>query len=132
MDYGERARRSFQNFVGLRPEVMALIEESYNRLFRGLRHTGVRVEALNIARWRGRIVLKPHQRAGAQRLVANNGGLLGFDVGVGKTYTGIATIAALREIGRAKRPGDRGAQYHHLEVAQRDPRRTPGLSHLDQ
>ena len=104
VDYGERARRSFQNFVGLRPEVMALIEESYNRLFRGYVTPEYGSEALNIARWRGRIVLKPHQRAGAQRLVANNGGLLGFDVGVGKTYTGIATIAALREIGRAKRP----------------------------
>ena len=32
-----------------------------------------------------------------------NGGLLGFDVGVGKTLTGIAAIARLRQTDRARR-----------------------------
>ena len=104
LDYGERARRSFLDFVGLRPELVVQLEEAYNRLFRGYVAPDYSAEDLAIARWRGRIVLKPHQRAGAQRLIANLGGLLGFDVGVGKTYTGIATIAALRQIGRARRP----------------------------
>ncbi len=104
LEYGERARRGFLDFVALRPELVTQLEESYNRLFRGYVPPDYSAEELAIARWRGRIVLKPHQRAGAQRLIANHGGLLGFDVGVGKTYTGIATIAALRQSGRARRP----------------------------
>ena len=104
VDYGARARHSFHDFVAVRPELTAQIEETYNRLFRGYVTPHYGADELQIARWRGRIVLKPHQRAGAQRLIANNGGLLGFDVGVGKTYTGIATLAALRQAGRAKRP----------------------------
>ncbi|MFO0576120.1 MAG: SNF2-related protein [Polyangia bacterium] len=104
IDYGERAKRSFQDFIGKRPELMQQVEEAYNRVFRGYVTPQYGAEELHIARWRGRIVLKPHQRAGAQRLIAHNGGLLGFDVGVGKTYTGIATLAALRQAGRAKRP----------------------------
>ena len=47
--------------------------------------------------------LKPHQLSGAWRLVMQNGGLLGFDVGVGKTLTGIAAIARLRQTDRARR-----------------------------
>jgi hypothetical protein len=104
LEYGERARRTFHDFIAVRPELMGQIEDSYNRIFRGYVTPEYGADELTIARWRGRIVLKPHQRAGAQRLIANNGGLLGFDVGVGKTYTGIATIAALRQAGRAKRP----------------------------
>lgn len=104
VDYGERARRSFRELVGGRMELAGAVEDAYNRLFRGFVTPAYPADDLKIARWRGRIVLKPHQRAGAQRLIANNGGLLGFDVGVGKTYTGIATIAALRQAGRAKRP----------------------------
>ncbi len=104
VEYGERARRSFLDFVSVRPELSTQIEEGYNRTFRGYVLPQYGADELPIARWRGRITLKAHQRAGAQRLVAHNGGLLGFDVGVGKTYTGIATIAALRQQGRAKRP----------------------------
>ena len=104
VEYGDRARRSFHDFVAVRPEQMAQLEESYNRIFRGYVTPEYGTDELSIARWRGRIVLKPHQRAGAQRLIANSGGLLGFDVGVGKTYTGIATIAAMRQAGRAKHP----------------------------
>ncbi|MFO0578951.1 MAG: SNF2-related protein [Polyangia bacterium] len=90
--------------MGVRPELVAQLEDAYNRLFRGYVTPDYGDAELVIARWRGRIVLKPHQRAGAQRLIANGGGLLGFDVGVGKTYTGIATIAMLRQLGRARRP----------------------------
>ena len=104
VEYGERARRTFHDFIAVRPELMGQVEDAYNRIFRGYVTPEYAADELSIARWRGRIVLKPHQRAGAQRLIANNGGLLGFDVGVGKTYTGIATIAALRQAGRAKRP----------------------------
>ena len=48
--------------------------------------------------------LHPHQVAGARRVLANRGGLLAFDVGVGKTYTGIAVLAQARQDGWCRRP----------------------------
>src|SRR6185436_15699218 len=76
-------------------------------------------EPLAVARWtRGRghrpasalrpgerpVRLDPHQVAGARRILANRGGLLAFDVGVGKTYTGLAVLARARQEGWCKRP----------------------------
>ncbi|MBK7759546.1 MAG: DEAD/DEAH box helicase family protein [Deltaproteobacteria bacterium] len=37
-------------------------------------------------------------------MLANGGGLVAFDVGVGKTYTGIAILARARQEGWCKRP----------------------------
>jgi hypothetical protein len=77
---------------------------AYKRIFLGYRQPQYPQKPLPIARWGSKIKLKPHQEAGAWRLIRNNGGLSAFDVGVGKTLTGIATMAYLREIGRARRP----------------------------
>ena len=59
---------------------------------------------LQIARWGSQIVLKPHQCAVVRRLVHHNGGLNAFDTGVGKTFSGIATMAIQRERGVCRRP----------------------------
>lgn len=104
LEYALRARRDFANFVTSDPEISSDIEVSYNRLFRGYVSPEYQSDEIDIARWHGRVKLKPHQSRGARRLLANNGGMLAFDVGVGKTYTGIATIAKLRQDGRARRP----------------------------
>lgn len=105
LEYSARAIRDFRDFLAADPEAATAIEESYNQLFRGYVVPEYSTEDLTIGRWEvGRIRLKPHQTRAARRLLANNGGLLALDVGVGKTYTGIATIARLREEGRARRP----------------------------
>lgn len=80
------------------------ILSAYKRVFLGYRQPQYPTKPLPIARWGSKIKLKPHQEAGAWRLIQNNGGLSAFDVGVGKTLTGIATMGYLREIGRARRP----------------------------
>lgn len=59
---------------------------------------------LQIARWGTSITLKPHQCAVVRRLVHYNGGLNAFDTGVGKTFSGIATLAIQRERGVCRRP----------------------------
>jgi superfamily II DNA or RNA helicase len=59
---------------------------------------------LPIARWGDGIRLHPHQAAAARRLLDHRGGLLAFDVGVGKTYTGIAVLARARQEGWCRRP----------------------------
>lgn len=104
IQYSVKAKQSFKDFVLGDADSATQIEATYNRMFRGFIMPRYGSEEIPIARWTGRIRLKPHQNAGARRLIANNGGLLGFDVGVGKTFTGIATIARLRQEGRARRP----------------------------
>lgn len=103
LQYHFKAKQHFKDFAQSGPDISTELEAAYNRLFTGFIMPTYSADPIQIARWTGRIVLKPHQAAGARRLIANNGGLLGFDVGVGKTYTGIATIAKLRQEGRARR-----------------------------
>ena len=96
---------SFKGWVGATPERRLAIEHAYNRQFRGYIAPTYTAEPLTIARWKkDGPRLHPHQVAGARRVLANRGGLLAFDVGVGKTYTGIATLARARQEGWCKRP----------------------------
>lgn len=97
---------SFTGFIGAAPERKALIEEAYNRRFRGFVLPTYSAEPLPVARWRkdGPIHPKPHQTAGARRIEDNRGGLVAFDVGVGKTLTGILVLARARQQGWARRP----------------------------
>jgi superfamily II DNA or RNA helicase len=96
---------SFKGWVGATAERRARIEGAYNRQFRGFVQPSYAAEHLPIARWRkDGPRLHPHQIAGARRVLANRGGLLAFDVGVGKTYTGVGVIARARQEGWCKRP----------------------------
>ncbi|HRI09832.1 MAG TPA: SNF2-related protein, partial [Nannocystaceae bacterium] len=61
-------------------------------------------EPLPIARWGAEITLEGHQVAGARRVLEQRGGLVAFDVGVGKTYTAIAIVGRARQEGWARRP----------------------------
>jgi predicted RNA methylase len=79
------------------------IEHHYQRARQGYRAHGYGAEPLKLARWNPAIVLNPHQIAGARRIDANRGGGLGFDVGVGKTFTITASLALARQAGRARR-----------------------------
>jgi superfamily II DNA or RNA helicase/predicted RNA methylase len=96
---------SFRGWCGATVERRMAIEHAYNRQFRGYVAPTYTAEPLPIARWKkDGPRLHPHQVAGARRVLANRGGLLAFDVGVGKTYTGIATLARARQEGWCKRP----------------------------
>ncbi len=110
---------SFKGWVGADPERQITVTHAYNRKFRGYIQPVYTSEPLHLARWtpgKGStpaselepgvkpIVLNPHQVAGARRILANRGGLLAFDVGVGKTYTGLAVLARARQEGWCKRP----------------------------
>lgn len=97
--------RSFRVWVSAAPERAARVETVYNRAFRGYVAPTYTAEPMPIARWtRDGVQLHPHQVAGARRVLANRGGMLAFDVGVGKTYTGIAVVAAARQEGWCRRP----------------------------
>ena len=79
--------------------------EAYNRTNRGRIVPTYTTEPLEIARWGpGSPKLRPHQVAGAKRVLDRRGGLVAFDVGVGKTYTALAVLARARQEGWVRRP----------------------------
>ncbi len=96
---------SFRAWVLADPMRSAEVEEAYNRHFKGYVAPTYGAEPLPIARWtKDGVRLHPHQVSGARRVLANRGGLVAFDVGVGKTYTGIAVLARARQEGWCRRP----------------------------
>lgn len=102
--YGKKTTEDFRKWLGENPPAAAEVVEAYTFVYRGYILPTFSTDPIPIARWGDKVKLRPHQRAAARRLIHNNGGLAALDVGVGKTYTGIATLAYLRQIGRARRP----------------------------
>ncbi|MCK6529703.1 SNF2-related protein [Myxococcota bacterium] len=97
--------QSFRAWIGADEGRRARVEEAYNRSFQGFKAPTYASEPLHIVRWaKEGPRLHPHQIAGARRVLANRGGLVAFDVGVGKTYTGIAVLARARQEGWCRRP----------------------------
>jgi len=96
--------RKFYAWVKSAPARMTATTAAYNNAFRSFIPREYTSEPLPISRWGDDIELAPHQVAGARRVLANRGGLIAFDVGVGKTFTAIAIIARARQEGWARRP----------------------------
>ncbi|MEZ4430615.1 MAG: N-6 DNA methylase, partial [Nannocystaceae bacterium] len=94
----------FKGWVEEDDERRELVTTMYNRQVRGHVVPTYRPDPLHIARWSLNIQLLDHQIAGARRVLDQRGGLVAFDVGVGKTYTGLAILARARQDGWAKRP----------------------------
>ncbi len=103
LEYEEKALASFRAFLRGNAADAEVVVEAYNRTYRGYIEPTY-TDWKTPSRWGSRVSLRPHQESGAARLLWHQGGLLAFDVGVGKTFTGIATVAKLREEGKARRP----------------------------
>jgi hypothetical protein len=96
---------SFRAWVAADDARREQLVHAYNRVARGRIVPTYSPEPLEIARWGSQSPkLKPHQIAGARRVLAQRGGLIAFDVGVGKTYTALAIIARARQEGWVRRP----------------------------
>jgi hypothetical protein len=96
---------SFRAWVAADDERREQLVHAYNRVARGRIVPTYSPEPLEIARWGAQSPkLKPHQIAGARRVLAQRRGLVAFDVGVGKTYTALAIIARARQEGWVRRP----------------------------
>jgi hypothetical protein len=82
-----------------------VVRDAYNRSFRGIVIATYDGGTLDLARWNeAGPQLKAHQIAGILRVLDMRGGLIAFDVGVGKTYTAIGVVAAARQEGWVHRP----------------------------
>lgn len=95
----------FRAWLSKHPERRDQIRDIYNRTFRGFVQPAYSTEPLPIARY-GVGAHQPHpwQVAGARRVLANRGGLVAFDVGVGKTLTALVIIGRARQEGWSRRP----------------------------
>jgi hypothetical protein len=102
---GRHWDRQFTAWVRAQEDRQAVVRDAYNRSFRGIVIATYDGGTLDIARWNeGGPQLKPHQIAGILRVLDMRGGLIAFDVGVGKTYTAIGVVAAGRQEGWVHRP----------------------------
>jgi superfamily II DNA or RNA helicase len=97
--------KSFREWLKTRPDMAQLTESAYNRSLRGFVSPTYSSEPIYISRWT-KTGPRPfdYQNQAARRILANRCGLLAFDVGLGKTYTGIAILARARQEGWARRP----------------------------
>ena len=105
LEHAARWDASFRAWIATDDERRARVEHAYNRSFRGFVAPTYPGEPLSIARWTDDgVKLHPHQAAGARRVLANRGGLVAFDVGVGKTYTALGILGRARQEGWVRRP----------------------------
>lgn len=104
LDLAERWTESFQTWVETNPGASRTVTEAYNRTYQGVRPQVYGGEDLGISRWGSTIRLHPHQISAARRVLDLGGGLVAFDVGVGKTFTAAAIIARAKQDRQARRP----------------------------
>lgn len=96
-DFIQRATLAFRDWLDTEPAHAERVAELYAANTDPFRvGTYSRVMPF-VDRWRGKITLKPHQCAGANRAVAQGGALIAFDVGVGKTYTATGIVGIARQ-----------------------------------
>ena len=102
---GRHWDRDFVTWLKGQDDRVGVLRDAYNRAFRGVVIPTYDGDTLEIARWNEKgPQLKAHQIAGARRVLDLRGGLIAFDVGVGKTYTAIGVVAAARQEGWVRRP----------------------------
>ncbi len=98
--------QSFRAWVGSDPERSARVEHAYNRHFKGFVAPTYDAEPLPLARWdKDGVQLHPHQIAGARRVLANRGGLVGVRRRRGQDLHGPRRSSrGARQEGWVKRP----------------------------
>jgi N12 class adenine-specific DNA methylase len=102
---GRHWDRQFTAWVRAQEDRQIVVRDAYNRSFRGIVIATYDGGTLDLARWNeAGPQLKAHQIAGILRVLDMRGGLIAFDVGVGKTYTAIGVVAAARQEGWVHRP----------------------------
>ena len=81
-----------------------ILTEIYNRNFKGYKKPELNGSPIDIVGINKGISLRPYQNTAVRKIVIDNGGLLALDVGLGKTFSGIATIGLMKQQGKAKKP----------------------------
>lgn len=104
--WAKDALTRFTGWISETVERQEAVREAYNRHNRGFRPREYEATPFPLARWNmgPRTTPHPWQWQGARRMVEHRGGLVAFDVGVGKTLTALLVLAAARQAGWGDRP----------------------------
>lgn len=107
----EVAERLFDRYIhtALSSDEAESLENMWNRRFNAVREADysklpVAIDGMSTHLDGKKFILSRQQVKGVSYLLQNGNGILAYDVGVGKTATGIAANAGQLQTGRAKRP----------------------------
>lgn len=104
MQADQELETAFASWLAGQLEWRQLVEDRYNRLYRGFVPPEYDDSPIDIARMAPTYILHPHQNSGARMVADKRGGILAFDVGLGKCVekdtllacnTGLVTIGSL-------------------------------------
>ena len=99
-----RIKEAFLEWIFKDPERRADLEETYNRLFNQTRLPSYEGSYLKFPEMNPAIELKPHQKNAVHRIITSpSSTLLHHVVGAGKTFTVIASIMKMRQLGLCKK-----------------------------
>ena len=99
-----RIKEAFADWIFKDPERRADLEETYNRLFNQTRLPSYDGSYLKFPEMNPAIELKPHQKNAVHRIITSpSSTLLHHVVGAGKTFTVIASIMKMRQLGLCKK-----------------------------
>ncbi len=94
----------FANWIYSKPERREELEATYNRLFNQIKLPSYDGSYLKFPEMNPAIELKPHQKNAVHRIISGHDStLLHHVVGSGKTYTMIASIMKMRQLGVCKK-----------------------------
>ncbi|MCM1438733.1 MAG: DUF3849 domain-containing protein [Roseburia sp.] len=99
-----KIKEEFANWIFADPERREELVETYNRLFNRIKLPSYDGSYLRFPEMTPAIELKPHQKNAIHRIITSNDStLLHHVVGSGKTYTMIASIMKMRQLGLCKK-----------------------------
>ena len=99
-----RIKEAFADWIFKDPQRRADLEETYNRLFNQTRLPSYDGSYLKFPEMNPAIELKPHQKNAVHRTITSpSSSLLHHVVGAGKTFTVIASIMKMRQLGLCKK-----------------------------
>ncbi len=99
-----KIREEFQNWVFADPERREALERKYNAIFNQTRLPSYDGSYLRFPEMSPAIELNPHQKNAVHRIITSDGStLLHHVVGSGKTFTIIASIMKMRQLGLCKK-----------------------------
>jgi len=104
IEVDEELESTFKVWVADNDKWKSVIEQNYNRAFRGVGTRSYDESPISIPRWNQARPLQRHQNSATRWLKDRKTGIIAYDVGAGKTPIALATIALWRQEGLCKKP----------------------------
>ncbi|MHA0048581.1 SNF2-related protein [Deinococcus sp. PEB2-67] len=100
--YEDQESQAFRTWL-MSSDHQDAVEDAYNRQLNSYLQPTENYDDLNLPGWTGPS-LHPYQNNAVRRMTATGTGIVALDVGLGKTFTGLALAASLKRDGKARKP----------------------------